>query len=67
MQIIEPNTFSKTIIKIIKSRKIITNPRDTVRGTWMKNHPSIGESDQVVWEYGIVMHEFKCKYMPYIN
>jgi hypothetical protein len=67
MQIIQPNKISKTNIQIIKSRKIITNPRDTIRRTWLKNHPSLGESDQVVWKYGILIDEFESKYTPYMN
>jgi hypothetical protein len=67
MQIIQPNKISKSDIRIIKSRKIITNPRDTVRRTWLKNHPSLGESDQVVWKYGILIDEFESKYTPYMN
>ena len=67
MQIIQPNKISKTNIQIIKSRKIITNPRDTVRRTWLKNHPSLGESDQVVWKYGNLIDEFESKYTPYMN
>jgi hypothetical protein len=67
MQIIEPTKISNRIIQIIKSRKIITNPRDTVRRTWLKNHPSLGESDQVVWKHSNLIDEFEYKYSPYIN
>jgi hypothetical protein len=48
-------------LSIIRSQKIITNKWDTVRRTWLKFHPSLGESDQVVWAYTLVRDEYENK------
>lgn len=48
-------------LSVIRSQKIITNKRDTVRRTWLKGHPSLGESDQVVWAYSLVIDEYENK------
>jgi DNA-directed RNA polymerase specialized sigma24 family protein len=42
----------------IKKQIIITDKEDLVANTWLKNHPSFGESDQVVWVYEIVRNQF---------
>ena len=56
---IYPSNGSK--LSVIRSQKIITNKWDTVRATWLKPHPSDGESDQVVWAYTIVRDEYQNK------
>ncbi len=48
-------------LSVIRSQRIITNKRDTVRRTWLKSHPSLGESDQVVWAYTLVRDEYENK------
>ena len=45
----------------LKKQRIITDPQDMVARTWLKGHPSLGESDEVVWVYEIVREEFKRK------
>ena len=45
----------------LKNQKIITNKRDIVSRTWLKGHPSLGQSDQVVWVYELVMNEYESK------
>lgn len=42
----------------LKIQKIINDPNDLVADTWLKGHPSLGESDEVVWLYGLVRCEF---------
>ena len=48
-------------LELLKKQRIITNPEDLVARTWLKGHPSLGESDEVVWVYEIVRYEFKDK------
>jgi hypothetical protein len=48
-------------LSVIRSQRIITNKRDMVRRTWLKFHPSLGESDQVVWAYTLVRDEYENK------
>ena len=48
-------------IELLKKRIIITDPQDNVESTWLKEHPSLGKPDQVVWEYESVIDEFKRK------
>jgi len=54
-----PSNASK--LSVIRSQRIITNKHDTVRRTWLKFHPSLGESDQVVWAYTLVRDEYENK------
>jgi hypothetical protein len=49
--------FSK--LELLKKRIIITDLNDMVARTWLKGHPSLGQSDQVVWVYEIVRHQFR--------
>jgi len=42
----------------LRNQKIITDPTDLVAETWLNGHPSLGESDEVVWFYEIVRSEF---------
>jgi hypothetical protein len=54
--------YSKNFISdILKQRKTIRDPRDIVRGTWLKLHPSLGKPDEVVWYYELVKDEFEHK------
>ena len=46
-------------IEQLKQQKIITDPTDLIARTWLKGHPSLGKSDEVVWIYEIVREEFK--------
>lgn len=48
-------------IQQLKQQKVITDPKDLVASTWLKGHPSLGKSDEVVWIYEIVREEFKQK------
>jgi hypothetical protein len=45
----------------LKKQRIITDLENMVASTWLKGHPSLGESDEVVWVYEIVRDEFKEK------
>lgn len=45
----------------LKKQSVITNKEDIVASTWLSGHPSLGESDQVVWAYEIVRDEFERK------
>jgi hypothetical protein len=53
--------MSSAKLSIIRNQKIITDPEDLVASTWLKGHPSLGESDEVVWLYEVVRNEFKNK------
>lgn len=53
--------MSSPKLEVLKKQRIITDPEDLVASTWLKGHPSLGESDQVVWIYEIVRDEFKDK------
>jgi hypothetical protein len=48
-------------LELLKKQRIITHPEDLVESTWLKGHPSLGESDEVVWVYEILRCEFKNK------
>ena len=62
MQSVIKTRLTKTDLARIKIRKIITDPTDIVERTWLKMHPSLHQSDQVVWEYETVRDEFCAKY-----
>ena len=55
------SNMSSSKLELLKKQRIITDPEDLVASTWLKGHPSLGESDQVVWIYEIVRDEFKDK------
>ena len=48
-------------LELLKKQRIIKDPEDLVSSTWLKGHPSLGESDEVVWVYEIVRDEFMKK------
>ena len=64
------NHIEKMNLEQIKKRIIITDENDLVASTWLKFHPSLGKSDEVVWVYEFVREEFKFKIMyniPLVN
>ena len=66
--IIKGDTLTKTKIEIIKLRKILEKTDsyfDIIESAWFTEHPSIGKSDKVVWEYELVRDEFNIKYRGY--
>lgn len=48
-------------LELLKKQIIISDLEDMVASTWLKGHPSLGESDEVVWVYEIVRDEFREK------
>jgi len=57
-------------LELLKRQIIITDLKDMVARTWLKGHPSLGESDQVVWVYEIVRQQFRekiCKGIPLVK
>jgi hypothetical protein len=58
----EMKKYSKNyILNILRKQKTIRVPRDIVTRTWLKLHPSLGKSDEVVWYYQLVKDEFEYK------
>lgn len=55
------SNMSSQKLEVLKKQRIITDPDNLVARTWLKGHPSLGESDEVVWFYEIVRDEFKYK------
>ena len=53
--------MESTKLDKIRQQIIITDKEDMVARTWLKGHPSLGESDQVVWIYEGVRDEFYSK------
>ena len=45
----------------LKTQRIITLPRDTVRRTSIRGHPSLGKPDQVVWIHERMIDEIELK------
>ena len=59
--------MKKMSLSELKARHIIKDPTDIVSSTWLKEHPSLGQSDEVVWEYESVRDEFKTKILKNIK
>ena len=63
---LDPEIAAKYQTKIqleeIKNQRIITRKSDTVRRTGIRGHPSLGQSDQVVWAYELVANEFEQRF-----
>jgi hypothetical protein len=52
--------MKKYDVQAIKSRFILRkkdNINDIIERTWLKHHPSLGKSDNVVWEFEAVIDE----------
>ena len=52
-------SFNDAPLNRLKNRIIITNSADIVTGTCIKEHPSLGKPDQVVWKFEKVLSDFK--------
>ena len=67
-KIIKGEALTKTKIEVLKSRKILEKTDsyfDIIERAWFIEHPSVGKSDKVVWEYELVRDEFNIKYRGY--